>query len=337
MDALSTPDLTKAERELYSHFLCYVKSMALKCAVDLGIPEAIYQRGGATTLHEIVTGVGVHPSKLPQLRRLMNVLSFSGMFVRTPIVSATDTGNGAGEDAVVYELTPTSRLLVTGDDKAGLSLLLQYLAGPTIVSSFFSMKTWFKGEHGDTTTFFELTHGCDLWENNRKDGDDNNKLNVAMVADSRLVMEIFLKEAGANVLRGVSTLVDVGGGHGQASKAIAAAFPHVKCTVMDLPHVVSHAPTDDKVEFIAGDMFKHIPPADAVLLKVLRRCKEAISAKGPVGKVIIIDVVMGSEQRDMVTKETQGLYDLYMIFINGIERDENQWRKIFVATRSSPS
>ena len=55
-----------------------------------------------------------------------------------------------------------------------------------------------------------------------------------------------------------------------ASGAIAAAFPHVKCSVLDLPHVVSEARADGAaVEFVAGDMFDFIPKADAVLLKVL--------------------------------------------------------------------
>uniref|UniRef100_A0A0D9XSN4 O-methyltransferase domain-containing protein n=1 Tax=Leersia perrieri TaxID=77586 RepID=A0A0D9XSN4_9ORYZ len=349
MDArLSTEQLAEAERELYSHFLSYIKSMALKCAVDLAIPDAIHRHGGAATLPDIVAAVGVHPCKLPQVRRLMNLLTLSGVFL--------SSSNSAGDDAVTsYELTPTSRLLVSGGDgdgKASLSLLLKFLVRPTNVSTFFGMETWFRGGHGDDTTaaaaakksFFELTHGVDRWEKNREDGGDNDAFNVAMVADSRVTMEIFLREAGAGVLRGVGDLVDVGGGRGHAARAIAAAFPHVRCTVMDLPHAVGKAAADDeKVEFVAGDMFEYIPPADAVLLKsilhcweddncvkILRRCKEAISAKGPGGKVIIIDAVMGSGQRDNVTKEALALFDVYMMYINGIERDEPHWKKIFL-------
>uniref|UniRef100_A0A0D9XSM8 O-methyltransferase domain-containing protein n=1 Tax=Leersia perrieri TaxID=77586 RepID=A0A0D9XSM8_9ORYZ len=310
MDSMSTQELAQAESELYNHFFCYLKSMALKCAVDLGIPDAIHRLGGAAALPDIVAAVGVHPSKLPQVRRLMNVLTISGVFVSN---GATDA------DAVVYELTRSSRLL-----------------------------KWFRaGGDGDTAaakkSFFELTHGVDRWEKNREDGGDNDAFNLAMAADSRITMEIFVREAGAGVLRGVGTLVDVGGGHGNAARAIAAAFPDVKCTVMDLPHVVSEAAADETVEFVAGDMFEHIPPADAVLLKlilhcweddncvkILRRCKEAISAKGPGGKVIIIDGVMGFGERDMVHKETAALADLYMMYINGVERDEQQWKKIFL-------
>uniref|UniRef100_A0A0D9XSN0 O-methyltransferase domain-containing protein n=1 Tax=Leersia perrieri TaxID=77586 RepID=A0A0D9XSN0_9ORYZ len=343
MDALSTDELAQAERELYSHFLSYIKSMALKCAVDLAIPDAIHRHGGAATLPDIVAAVGIHPSKLPQVRRLMNVLTLSGIFVSNSTIAG---------DAVVYELTRSSRLLVTGGDDgdeskaASHSLLLKFLVSPTNVSTFFAMSTWFTGGDGDIgaakSSFFALTHGVDRWEKNSKDGNDNDLFNVAMVADTRITMEIFLREAGADVMRGVGTLVDVGGRHGQAAKAIAAAFPDVKCTVMDLPHVVSQAPADETVEFVAGDMFEHIPPADVLLLKsilhcwedddcikILRRCKEAISAEGPGGKLIIMDVIMGSGQLGKVTKETLALFDLYMMCINGVKRDEQRWRKIF--------
>ena len=44
---------------------------------------------------------------------------------------------------------------------------------------------------------------------------------------------------------------------------------HIECSILDLPHVVAEAPADGEVRFIAGDMFDHIPPADAVLLKVI--------------------------------------------------------------------
>ena len=54
--------------------------------------------------------------------------------------------------------------------------------------------------------------------------------------------------------------------------AIAAAFPCLKCTVLDLPHVVAKAPSISigNVQFVAGDMFESIPLADAVFLKVHR-------------------------------------------------------------------
>jgi hypothetical protein len=94
-----------------------------------------------------------------------------------------------------------------------------------------------------------------------------------MAAHSRFLMQIVLKEL-SNIFHGMGSLVDVGGGAGGASISIAAAFPCMKkCSVLDLPHVVAKAPSaasvSNNVQFVAGDMFRSIPPANAVFLKVL--------------------------------------------------------------------
>jgi hypothetical protein len=88
-----------------------------------------------------------------------------------------------------------------------------------------------------------------------------------MVSDSNFLMDIILRECG-DVFLGINSLIDVAGDHGGAAKAIAKAFPQMKCTVLDLPHVVAEAPNDKHVLFISGDMFKYIPPANALFLKV---------------------------------------------------------------------
>jgi len=66
----------------------------------------------------------------------------------------------------------------------------------------------------------------------------------------------------------LESVVDVGGGTGTMAKAIANAFPHIDCTVFDLPHVVADLQGSQNLKFVGGDMFEWVPPADAVLLKV---------------------------------------------------------------------
>lgn len=83
-------------------------------------------------------------------------------------------------------------------------------------------------------------------------------------------MYIILRECG-DVFLGINSLIDVAGEHGGAARAIVKAFPQINCTVLDLPHVVAEAPTDDNVSFISGDMFKYIPPANVLFLKTLSR------------------------------------------------------------------
>lgn len=95
-----------------------------------------------------------------------------------------------------------------------------------------------------------------------------------------------------HVFDGLSSLVDVGGGHGTSMEVISREFPHIKCSVLDLPHVISQAPAGNgKVQFIAGDMFKSIPPADAVVLKVSlgfnnKYCRNKISRFRNLGKIM---------------------------------------------------
>lgn len=100
---VSPEELLGAIGELYHHVLGYVRSMALKCAVDLGIPDAVNRRGGAATLADIATDTGVHPSKLADLRRMMELLSTTGM-----IFDSSTAGDGGD---VVYRLTTVGRFI----------------------------------------------------------------------------------------------------------------------------------------------------------------------------------------------------------------------------------
>ncbi|KAM0926446.1 hypothetical protein ACQ4PT_003518 [Festuca glaucescens] len=77
---VSQQELLVCLAELHNHFLGYVKSMSLKCAVDLGIPEAIHRRGGTATLADIATDTKVHPAKVADLQRVLELLTASGIW-----------------------------------------------------------------------------------------------------------------------------------------------------------------------------------------------------------------------------------------------------------------
>jgi hypothetical protein len=236
-----------AELQLWNHTFGYVKSMALKAALDLGIPDAIHQHGGSATLPQIVTRVTLHPSKTPCLRRLMRVLTLTGVF------SAVQQPHD--DEELVYDLTPASRLL---------TLML----GPLFVSSFLDLRGWFQHETPEPSPF-KMTHGRDIWELAAHDAAGFGRLfDAGMVADSGFIIDVVVRECGG-VFQGIrGSLVDVAGGLGGAAQTIARAFPHLQCSVMDLPNVVAAAPVDTAVKYVAGDMFESVPSADAVFLKV---------------------------------------------------------------------
>lgn len=335
---VSPQELLASLAELQNHLLGYVKSMSLKCAVDLGIPNAIHRRGGAATLADIATDTKVHPAKVADLQRVMELLTASGIFSTT----AGEDGGGA----VLYGLTTTCRFLVGWRN---LSPMVPFLANPLVVSSFFNMPDWLRTEPapaGGAGSIFELAHGCSQREMGSKDAEFSTVMNNSRAADNQLFLEVIIFDKG-RIFRGLGSLVDVGGGKGEGTKIIASAFPRIKCTVMDLPHLVGSQDDDatghDNLQFTAGDMFESIPSADAVVLKnilhdwghedcvkILQRCKEAIPARNVGGKVIIIDMVRGSAHSDRKINEMEAIQNMFMMHTNGMERDESEWKKIFV-------
>jgi len=71
--------------------------------------------------------------------------------------------------------------------------------------------------------------------------------------------------------------------------------------------------------------------SDEESIKVLKKCKEAISKKGKEGKVIIIDIVVGEKNENHVLTEAKLFYDmLMMVVVTGREREEKEWEKLFL-------
>ncbi|XP_062182477.1 O-methyltransferase ZRP4-like [Phragmites australis] len=322
--------LLDAQLDLWHSNFAYVKSMALKAALDLRIADAIQHHGGAATLLQVATNVTVPQAKIPCLRRLMRVLTATGVFG----AQAQHPSARGGEP--VYTLTPTSRLLV---GSGSLDPITAMIIHPALVSSFFELGAWLQRELPDPC-IFKLRNGQTMWELADRDATFDALINNGMASDSRFVMDIVIKEHG-EIFEGISTLIDVAGGLGGAAQAISKAFPHVKSSVLDLDHVVAMAPKDTCVQYIAGDMFESVPPADTVFLKwvlhdwgdekcvkILKNCREAIPARDAGGKVIILDMVVGAGPPDLKNREMQVVFDLYMVVVNGIERDEQEWKKI---------
>jgi hypothetical protein len=272
-----TEELLAAHRELWCHALGYVKSMALKCALDLRIPDTIQRCGGSATLGQLLAASEVPASNLGYLRRVMRTLTAMRIFavVRHGPDKADDPADDATA-AVSYQLTPASRLLVTSDDdddasKNNLSIHpnISSHVRPKNVSLLFSMAEWMKDERALSVSLYETVNRQCIWACVEDDAATRACFYESMDADTRLVMQAVIRKCPAVFDDGLTSLVDVGGARGTAAAAVVAAFPHIqKCTVMDLPHIVAEAPAGTGLCFHGGDMFEHIPSADAVMLKV---------------------------------------------------------------------
>ncbi|TVU25738.1 hypothetical protein EJB05_28244, partial [Eragrostis curvula] len=329
-------ELLQAQADLWHHSLGYLTSLALKCAVELGIPTTIHRCGGAITLPNLATELSLPPSKLPFLGRLMRLLATSGAFSAD---NSTET--------VIYRLNPLSCVLVDGvvvDGNAHQKAIVLATNSRHYIEAALSLSDWFRKDMPvRSKSPFEQLHGAALFEESmaRLDPESHEIFNEALAAHDNLGISVVLQQC-PDLFKGLESLTDCCGGDGTTAKAIVKAFPHVKCTVLDLPRVINATSADSpSVNYISGDMFKFIPPAQAILLKlvlhfwsdedcvkILTQCRKAIPPRAAGGKVIIIDILIGSSSRTML--ETELLVDMLMLAVtNGKQRDENEWRTIF--------
>ncbi|KAM6595217.1 hypothetical protein CsatA_005741 [Cannabis sativa] len=340
----NTQELSQGYVNLYKHMLSYASSMALKSAVELGIPDIIFNKGKAQTisLHELVSALQIPPSRTNFLRRVMRVLVHSGIFTN-------EKGyNDDKEEEEVYGLTPSSKLLLTNGNNSGVPSVGPFVLSvlePVTVTAFHLIGNWLKNEDSPATPFHLANDdGLGLYEYWGKNTDGfGDRLNEGMESDSGTLK--FVLKNFKSTFEGITTLVDVGGNTGTMCKMLIEAFPHLKCSVFDLPYVVeanSHNNTEN-LKFIEGDMFQTIPEADAILfklvlcgcsddesIKILKNCREAISRNGK-GKVLIIENnVINSEKDELLELEAKLYFDmLLMASVTGRERSKKDWENIF--------
>lgn len=70
---------------------------------------------------------------------------------------------------------------------------------------------------------------------------------------------------------------------------------------------------------------------DEQSIRILKKCRDAIPSRDEGGKLIIIDMVMERKKEDKESTETQLLFDLLMMVnLNGKERNENEWKNLFM-------
>ncbi|KAK8986996.1 hypothetical protein V6N11_055313 [Hibiscus sabdariffa] len=334
-------ELLEAQAYVWNHIFSFINSMSLKCAVDLGIADIIQNHGKPMTVSELVASLPtLNPTKARNIYRLMRILVHSGFFAQQKI------SHGVQEDG--YVLTNASRLLLK-DNPLSVTPFLKFELDPIITKPWDFLATWF--QNNDCTPF-DTAHGKTFWDYTGHDPKLGNFFNEGMASDARLVSSVLIDKCKGS-FEGLDSLVDVGGGTGTVGEAIANAFPQLECTVFDLPHVVAGLQDSGNLKYVGGDMFEDVPVADAVLLKwilhdwnddeclkILKRCKEAISkqCKGVVikKKVMIIDMVVMDKEKvneeNSKSLETQLFLDmLMMVVLTGRERREEEWAKLFCA------
>ncbi|CDP20220.1 unnamed protein product [Coffea canephora] len=251
-----TGELFQAQAHIWSHIFNFINSMSLKCAIQLGIPDVIHKHGQPMTLDQLIDALPIKNAKATFIYRLMQNLIHSGFFIEAKI-PGNENDNQKG-----YLLTPASELLLKSNPFSVTPFLLAML-DPTLTDPWHHLSQWF--QNSDETPFYTC-HGRSLYDFASHEPRINQFFNKAMASDARLVSSVVTKDC-KHVFEGLNSLVDVGGGTGTLAKAIADAFPSLKCTVLDLPHVVDGLESSKNLAYVGGNMFEAIPPANAVLMK----------------------------------------------------------------------
>ncbi|KAK7340646.1 hypothetical protein VNO77_21355 [Canavalia gladiata] len=323
-------EMFQGQALLYRHLYAFIDSMCLKWIVELDIPNIIHNHGQPITLPQLVSILKVPLAKVGNVQSIMRYTAHNGFFERVRI-------HDNNEEKEAFALNAASELLVKSSDLC-LAPMVECVLDPTLSNSYHHLKQWVYEEN---LTLFDISLGSHFWDFLSKNPAYNSSFNEAMTSDSQM-SNLALRDCNF-AFEGLESIVDVGGGTGTTAKIICEAFPPLKCIVFDRPQVVENLSGTNNLTFVGGDMFKSIPKADAVLLKwilhnwtdkdcitILKNCKEAISSNGKGGKVILIDVVINEKQDEHKVSELKLLMDVNMACLNGKERNEEEWKKLFL-------
>ncbi|MFS8023824.1 putative O-methyltransferase domain, plant methyltransferase dimerization [Helianthus anomalus] len=222
----------------------------VKCAIELGIPDILENHDTSIMLAELASKIGC---PMPTLHRIMRFLVQYKIFQE---IALSETCFG-------YAHTPLSQLLTT-HGKLSMADFVLLESSPVMLAPWHKLSARVLGKEGSA---FGAAHGDDVWGYAAANPGHSKLIDNAMACDARLAVGAVI-EGCPEVFRQLRTVVDVGGGDGTALRLIVAACPWISGINFDLPHVVSVAPACMGVEHVGGDMFDHVPKADAVYLMV---------------------------------------------------------------------
>ncbi|XP_065870000.1 acetylserotonin O-methyltransferase-like [Euphorbia lathyris] len=310
----------QAEVEKWKYIFGFTNMAVVKCAIELGISDAIQNHKSPIPLSDLSSILNCNPS---YLHRIMRFLVHQKIFREKPSINGS-TG---------YEQTPLSRKLL-GPGENSLKPLFLLESSPVMLAPwhFLSSRVLLNG-----TGAFEGAHGDDVWKYAEENPGLTTMINEAMASNARLAVRSVIEKC-PEIFDGVKSLVDVGGGNGTFVSLLVKAFPWIDGINFDLPHVVSVNPEFEGVTNVGGDMFQNVPNADAASLmwvlhdwndeeciEILKKCKEAIPKEN--GKVIIIEAVVGEDKIDDKLEIARLLLDMTIMAHTktGKERTSKEW------------
>src|SRR3954453_9299754 len=236
-------DMT-ARQDLRAMVTGYRLSAALNVAADLAISDLLHD--GPRTAEDLADATGTDPDTL---HRLLHALATVGVYDERPDGSFATTELGEGlRSGVPASVSPLARTLNSPDLWAAWGHLGH------------SVRT---GENA-----FRARHGVDAWTRRQAQPAENAIFNETMPVQPGVIAPAV---AEACDFSGLSTVVDVGGGHGILLEAVLTPHPHLSGTVFDQAHVLPTEPASSALgprwTAASGSFFEDVPESDAYLLK----------------------------------------------------------------------
>jgi hypothetical protein len=288
-------------------------------AAKLGLADRMEHE--LQTPQQLAHAVGAEPRAL---YRLLRALASLGLFVET--------------DEGAFALTPLAQLLQTNVAGSLRSLALLYgeeWLWQAYGGMLYSVQTG--------RPAFEQALGQPLYDYLHDHPDAAVLFNEAMSAYSAQEAAAIL---AAYDFCGVSTVVDVGGGHGALLAALLHEHPHLSGIVFDLAPVVADAQRQladaglaARATCVAGNFFDALPSGgdvyllksvlhnwdDAAALRILRTCREAMAQQA---RLLVVERVIPLGNTTAEAK----LFDINMLVVaGGQERTEREYGALFQA------
>jgi SAM-dependent methyltransferase len=296
--------MSKAEERLREEIEAYHASALVYAAVKLGLPERMGER--RWNAEQLAKELRLSP---PHLLRFLRGLAAIGI--------CEEVADGR------FALTELGGSLRHGSPSR-LAEKVEIVVGQY-------WRPWAELAHTLATgePAFEQVFGTDIWDWRARHAAHGDAFNAYMAGET-------LSQSGAIVaaldLAGVTTIADIGGGHGGLIAAILNARPGLRGILFDLPETLVGAKTflrsqgvEGRVALVGGDILAEIPvAADLYVLKsvlqhwddagaraILESCREAMA---PSARLAVIERLLPERAAD---DPGAVMLDLHMMTITG--------------------
>jgi ubiquinone/menaquinone biosynthesis C-methylase UbiE len=232
--------------------------------------------------------------------------------------------------------------VLTSDSPVSVKILAQEVGGTWLKTWTVLMDGIRTGEPQSRKIF-----GMEWWDYLKANPKEMETFGEAMKSNSLSSLRGLLQHCDFS---GVRKVVDVGGGFGHLVVALLEKYPNLRGVLLDAPDLIPLArkrfPGSDpkvasRLEYVGGDMFLSVPPADAYVLKhiihdwddkhcvqLLQNCHKSLEDNG---RLICVDSVL-PPMGDTGGTPAKFLDILMMLAIRGKERTRKQWEELYTAT-----